>query len=124
MSYQFNIENNQFIEGLQSLYKVTGKNWEDTDIGITRKMWKEGMALIAFDVDPTTATYFWYLGILKLGHTHINLKLKGASHTPVVVIIYAAFPERVEIDVQHNVSMLGPKKLLNELLQKTCSPPA
>ena len=27
--YQFDIKNNQFIEGLQSLYKVTGKNWED-----------------------------------------------------------------------------------------------
>ena len=32
---RFNIENNQFIEGLQSLHKVTGKSWEDTDIGIT-----------------------------------------------------------------------------------------
>ena len=96
--YRFNIENNQFIEGLQSLYKVTGKNWEDTDIGITRKMWKEGMALVAFDIDPTTATDFRYLGIPKLGHTHINLKLKSASHTPVAVIVYTAFPGRVEID--------------------------
>ena len=34
------------------------------------------MALIAFDVDPTTATDFWYLDIPKLGHTHINLKFK------------------------------------------------
>ena len=32
---RFNIENNQFIEGLQSLYKETGKSWEDTDLGIT-----------------------------------------------------------------------------------------
>ena len=40
--YRFNINNNQFLEGLQSLYRVTGKNWEDTDIGITRQMWKEG----------------------------------------------------------------------------------
>ena len=63
--YWFNINNNQFLEGLQSLYKVTGKSWEDTDIGITRQMWKEGLALIAFDVDPTTATDFCYLGIPK-----------------------------------------------------------
>ena len=76
------------------------------------------MALVAFDVDPTTATDFRYLGIPKLGHTCINLKLKSASHTPVAVIIYAAFPGRVEIDDQCNVSMLGPKELLNELLQK------
>ena len=122
--YQFNINNNQFLEGLQSLYKVTGKSWEDTDIGITRQMWKEGLALIAFDVDPTTATDFRYLGIPKLGHTHINLKLKTATPAPVAVIIYAAFPRRVEIDDQCNVSVLGPKELLNELLQKTHSTPA
>ena len=122
--YRFNINNNQFLEGLQSLYKVTGKSWEDTDIGITRQMWKEGLALIAFDVDPTTATDFCYLGIPKLGHTHINLKLKTATPAPVAVIIYAAFPRRVEIDDQCNVSVLGPKELLNELLQKTHSTPA
>ena len=80
---RFNIDNNQFIEGLQSLYKVTGKSWEDTDIGITYSQWKEGSALIGFEVDPTTAT---------LGHTHINLKLKMATHRPIAVIIYAAFP--------------------------------
>ena len=87
-------------------------------------MWKEGLALIAFDVDPTTATDFHYLGIPKLGHTHINLKLKTATPAPVAVIIYAAFPGRVEIDDQCNVSVLGPKELLNELLQKTHSTPA
>ena len=55
---RFNIENNQFIEDLQSLYKVTSKSWEDTDIGITRSQWKEGLALIGFDIDSTTATDF------------------------------------------------------------------
>ena len=82
------------------------------------------MALIAFDVDPTTATDFRYSGIPKLGHTCINLKLKTALPGPIAVIIYAAFPGRVEIDDQCNVSMLGPKELLNELLQKTHSPPS
>ena len=82
------------------------------------------MALIAFDIDSTTSTDFQYLGIPKLGHTHINLKLKTASLDPIAVIIYAAFPGRVKIDDQHNVSMLGPKELLHELLQKTHSPPA
>ena len=77
-----------------------------------------------FDVDPTTATDFQYLGIPKLGYTHTNLKLKTASPGPIAVIIYAAFLGRVEIDDQCHVSMLGPKELLNELLQKTHSPPA
>ena len=120
--YQFNIKNNQYIEGLQSLYKVTGKNWEDTDIGITRSQWKEALALIGFDVDPTTATDFHYLEIPKLGHTQINLKLQNATTNPVAVIIYTVFPGRVEIDDQCNVSVKGPKELLLELLNKTRSP--
>ena len=70
--YGFNIDSNQFLEGLQSLYKGTGKSWEDTNIGIARQMWKEGLALIAFNVDPTTATDFCYLHIPKLGHTHTH----------------------------------------------------
>ena len=70
------------------------------------------MALIGFDVDPTTATEFLYLGIPKLGHTQINLKLKSATPSPVAVIIYAAFPGRVEINKQRNVSVKGPKELL------------
>ena len=60
-------------------------------------------------MDPTTATDFCYLGIPNLGHTHINLKLKTATCRPIAVIIYAAFPGRVEIDEQCNVSVKGPK---------------
>ena len=85
--FQFIITNNQFAEGLQSLYKVTGKSWEDTDLGVIHDQWKEGLALIGFDVDPTTATDFQYLGIPTLGHTQINLKLKSATPNSVAVII-------------------------------------
>ena len=119
--YKYNIDNNQFLEALQSLYKITGKNGEDADVGISRKMWKEGMALTAFDVDPTTASDFRYLGIPKLGHTRISLKLKKPSPKPITVIIYAAFPGRVEIDDQRNVSVKGPKELLLDLVRKTNS---
>lgn len=119
--FRYNISNNQFLDALQSLYKITGKCWEDTDIGITRTMWKEGLAMTAFDVDPTTATDFRYLGIPKEGHTRLSLKLKSATTTPVAVIIYATFPARIEIDDQRNVSTKGPKELIRDLLQKTGS---
>ena len=116
--FRYNIENNQFLDALMSLYKITGKNWEDTDIGISRSMWKEGLALTAFDVDPTTSTDFHYLGIHKQGHTHLNLKLREATPEAVTIIIYATFPSRVEIDAQCNVSIKGPKELILELLNK------
>ena len=56
------------------------------------------MAVIAFEIDPTKATDVCYLGIPKLGYTHTSLKPKRATPQPVAVIIYAAFPGRVEMD--------------------------
>ena len=41
-------------------------------------MWKEGLALTAFDCDPTTANDFCYLGLPKGGHTCLTLKLKNS----------------------------------------------
>ena len=41
-------------------------------------MWKEGLALTAFDCDSTTANDFRYLGLPKRGHTRLTLKLKNS----------------------------------------------
>ena len=71
---RFRIQNDAF----QSLSEITGKAWEDTDNGITKEMWKEGLALTAFDCDPTTANDFRYLGLPKQGHTRLTLKLKNS----------------------------------------------
>ena len=116
---RFNMANNQFIEGLLSLYRITGKNMEDTDIGISRKMWKDGLALIGFDVDPTTSADYRYLGIPKQGHTRLNIKLREPTSHSVTIIIYATFPSRIEIDAQRNVIEKGPKELILDLLRKT-----
>ena len=77
-TFQYDMEKNLFVDAFQSLSEITGKAWEDTDNGITKEMWKEGLALTAFDCDPTTANDFRYLGLPKRGHTCLTLKLKNS----------------------------------------------
>ena len=57
-AFQYDMEKKLFVDAFQSLSEITGKAWEDTGNGITKEMWKEGLALTAFDCDPTTANYF------------------------------------------------------------------
>ena len=77
-AFQYDMEKNLFVDAFQSLSEITGKAWEDTDNGITKEMWKEGLALTAFDCDPTTANDFQYLGLPKRGHTCLTLKFKNS----------------------------------------------
>ena len=79
-AFQYNMEKNVFVDAFQSLSEITGKAWEDTENGITKEMWKEGLALAAFDCDPTTANDFRYLGLPKRGHTRLTLKLKNSRN--------------------------------------------
>ena len=64
-AFQYDMEKKLFVDAFQSLSEITGKAWEDTENGITKEMWKEGLALAAFDCDPTTANDFCYLGLPK-----------------------------------------------------------
>ena len=57
-AFQYDMKKNLFVDAFQSLSEITGKAWEDTDNCITKEMWKEGLALTAFDCDPTTANDF------------------------------------------------------------------
>ena len=114
--FNFDIEENIFLEGMMSLYKSTGKSWENTDISIDRNSWPIGHALIAFDVDPTSSADFMYLGKPKFGHTRLELTFKRPIPENITLILYSLFPARVEIDQARNVSTIKQKDLLEEIL--------
>ena len=95
---EFDFNSCQYLEGLLSLYRVTGKINENTDIGITRNSYREGYNLIAFEVDPTTSPDFRYLGQGQEGRTRLEIKFKEALPKGVNIILYATFPETIEID--------------------------
>ena len=54
--------------------------------------------MIAFEVDPTTSPDFRYLGQGHEGCTHLEIKFKEQLPEGVNVILYATFPETIEID--------------------------
>ena len=104
-AYKLDIENGIYLQGLNSLYKITGKTMENSDIGITRETYQQGYTLIGFDVDPTTSPDFCYVGKPREGHTRLEIRFKRGLPTPVTVILYATFPENMTIDQARNVHL-------------------
>ena len=92
------VDNNKYLDGLLSLYRVTDKLWDNTDLGISRQTYKDGLTLIGFDVDPTASSDFRYIGVSKIGHTRLELKFHNELAKPLVCVVYATFPGIVQIN--------------------------
>ena len=89
--FKLDIEECDYLQGLLSLYRVTGKLNENTDIGITRESYTSVYTLVGFDVDPITSADFRYLEIPKEGHTRLDVKFKSYLRELFTVIFYATF---------------------------------
>ena len=92
------VENKKYLDGLLSLYRVTDKLWDNTDIGISRSTYVQGLTLIGFDVDPTSSSDFRFVGVSKLGHTRLELKFHDEIDQTLVCVVYATFPGVVQIN--------------------------
>ena len=73
--FQMNMAENMYSDALLSLYRATGKLWEDTDTGITREVYKDGKTFIAFNVDPKSTSDCWYLDIPRFEYIHLNIRV-------------------------------------------------
>ena len=104
-AYKLDLENGIYLQGLNSLYKITGKTMETSDIGITRETYQQGYTLIGFDVDPTTSPDFRYVGKPREGHTKLEIRFQNGLPSPVTAILYATFPEIMTIDQARNVRL-------------------
>ena len=80
------MENGTYLQGLNSLYKISGKTMENSDIGISRDSHQEGYTLIGFDVDPTISLIF----IMLVNRKKVTLKLeiKFKSGLPNSITLY------------------------------------
>ena len=112
------IDNDRYLEAIIALYRTTGKLWEDTDIVIDRDTWKQGLALFAYDIDPTAAPDLRYIGVLKFGHTRLVFSFKEKLERSIMVVMYAVFPSRLEIDQARNVTIIEAKEILDEIVNK------
>ena len=104
-AYKLDLENGIYLQGLNSLYKITGKTMENSDIEITRDTYQQGYTLVGFDVDPTTSPDFRYVGKPREGHTKLDIRFKRGLAAPVTIILYATFPENMTIDQARNVCL-------------------
>lgn len=107
----FDVRDSGYIEGLQSLYEVTGKWTKNTDIDISRESFRQGLFLIGFDIDGATSPNLTsFVGENKTGRTRLMVKFHKALPKNVTLIVYAAFQEVAQIDAARNVSLMEKDK--------------
>jgi hypothetical protein len=117
---EFDVKDGVYVEGLQSLYRVCGKWGMDKNIPINRTTYRQGYTIFGQEVDPTTSSDLNYVGHLKSGRTRLTIKFHKALARPVTVIVYATFPEVMQIDNARLISMREKDKVLQRLkLSKT-----
>ena len=108
----------EYIQGLTSLYRVSGTMNDNTDIGINRDNYRQGYSLIGFDVDPTSSPDFRYLGKPRQGHTKLELRFKNDTNEAITLILFATFPETMTIDQARNVRLEVKDKLTARMHKK------
>ena len=114
-AFQLDFKDCGYLEGLLSLYKVSGKLFENTDIGISRETYRQGYSLIGFEIDPTAASDFSYLGKPKSGRTRLTLRFHKALQNNITIILFATFPETLEIDQTRLVSLKEKERVIDRL---------
>ena len=103
------------MDGLLGLYRCTDKIWENTDLGLTKDLYKNGLTLIGFNIDPTSPPNLDYLGVPRKGNLNMQIHFHKKLPTNVIVIVYAVFPARVEIDNTRLVTTYDVQQLIDEI---------
>lgn len=114
-AFQLDFKDCGYIEGLMSLYKVSGTIYENTDIGINRDTYRQGYSLIGIEIDPTAASDFSYWGKPKPGRTRLKVTFHKPLKKDITVILFATFPEVLEIDKTRIVKVREKEKFIERL---------
>ena len=99
------IKEGHYLDAYMSLYDVAGKRSDNTDIGIDRTTYRQGYSLFGFNVDPTTCEDYTYKGRRKNGICKVDVRFKKPLPRNVTIIIYATFPDLIEIDLARVVHL-------------------
>lgn len=116
--YEFDFKGGQYIQGLQSVYRVLGKWMENTDIGITRESYVQGNTLFGIDADPTGSYNMSYVGKSQSGRTRLFLRFHKPLSEPVTLIAYAVFPEVMQIDQSRIVCLMEKERAVARMRGK------
>ena len=116
--YKLNPSYGKFIEPFMELYSILGKAGEDVDIGISTENYLEGTFLLPFDVTPTSAANMEYLGRKMGGNCWIELQFCKPLPHNIMIITYAIFPTKLQIDMARNCRVVPVHPVLEELKAK------
>lgn len=108
--FELDFTNCGYLQGMLSLYRVAGKLYDNTDIGINRDNYRQGYCMLGFEIDPTSSSDFRYIGKEKAGRTRLKFRFKKALPVPITLIVYAVFPEIIQINNSRAVSIYEKEK--------------
>lgn len=98
--YTLNFQDDMFLDALMTLHKMYSPDDRTlSPIGIDRETFKNGLTLIAFEVDPSAPTnlnHYW--PIAKTGICKLEFYFKNAIPKAMNLMIYSTFPGMVEIN--------------------------
>ena len=100
------------------LYSILGKAGEDVDFGISTENYLEGTSLLPFDVTPTSAANMEYLGRKMGGNCRIELQFCKPLPHNIMIITYAIFSMKLQIDMARNCRVVPVDPILEELKAK------
>jgi hypothetical protein len=94
-----------YINPLLAMWRIGTNDGKSRDIGVNKKLYKDGYTLFCFDVDPSVPYDFKFWGPVRKGNMRLELKF-GGDGTPeeINMIVYAIFPGTVQLDSKRTVS--------------------
>ena len=95
---QLNFKDSDYLLGLISLYRVANKGVRDSDIGIDRDNYRQGLSLFGFNIDPGSHESAGLIGKPKYDLLQLVINFSKGLEEGVMVILYATFPDEVDVD--------------------------
>ena len=96
-----NFTNGNYVSSYLTLFSVMGKNQAHQGNDISREDYSLGYALFCFQVFNKQTKDF--MDLPRRGHTSLSMTFKHPTPEPVTVVVYAHFPNNVQIDKTRNV---------------------
>lgn len=98
----FDFENSKYLDGYWSLFSSTGKMHDNAGSVINRKDYKNGYALIVFDLSPTLCNGD-YIDPDNSGELSVSLSFKNNLTNAITVLLYLEYNSQIEITKEKEV---------------------
>lgn len=92
-------------EGFNTLLQFSGKGVDSAPIGISRKDYKDGNYLLAFNFNPDGEQNFSYNYNRNVGNVNIEVDFRDVTQYNTTMICYGLFEQEMWVDGHKNISL-------------------